>query len=387
MPSDPDPSAPGSNTPIPPRIADYTPAPAPTAVPPQLAGAAVPGAMPPAASAPPAIFEGRLHPMTLVFNAWSLVRGFIIPAILVLFFGSKGFMGGFVLVFIMLPMAVAIIRYFTFTYRIQGGELITAHGLLGRTERNIPLARVQDIRIEQGVLHRMFGMADVHVETAGGRGAEASLSVLAKDEAEHLRAAVFEQVSLVRGSAAPAAAPAEREVIRALSLRELVVAGLTSNQVASVLALLAVGMGIVDDIVAPETYERWTTAFGRSIEQFGKQGLENTWMQLLAGAGLLMAVGMAFSVVGSVLLFYGFTLSRSGEDIHRSFGLLTRRTSSLPRRRIQLLKIEEKLLRRCVGLATIRADTAGAARRDPRRVLAVAMCSCRWCRGGRSNRC
>jgi putative membrane protein len=53
-------------------------------------------------------------------------------------------------------------------------------------------------------------------------------------------------------------------------------------------------------------------------------------------------------------------LSRSGEDIHRSYGLLTRRASSLPRRRIQLLKIEEKLLRRVFRLATLRADTAGS---------------------------
>ncbi|HPU57001.1 MAG TPA: PH domain-containing protein, partial [Verrucomicrobiota bacterium] len=49
-----------------------------------------------------------------------------------------------------------------------------------------------------------------------------------------------------------------------------------------------------------------------------------------------------------------------GEDLHRSFGLLTRRSSSLPRRRIQVLKIEEKMLRRLLHLATLRADTAGS---------------------------
>jgi putative membrane protein len=59
-------------------------------------------------------------------------------------------------------------------------------------------------------------------------------------------------------------------------------------------------------------------------------------------------------------MFYGFTLARSGEDLHRSYGLFTRRSSSLPRRRIQVLKVEETILRRLFGLATLRADTAAS---------------------------
>ena len=42
------------------------------------------------------------------------------------------------------------------------------------TERRIPLTRVQDVRLKQGVLHRLLRMAEVQVETAGGkRGGDA----------------------------------------------------------------------------------------------------------------------------------------------------------------------------------------------------------------------
>jgi len=78
------------------------------------------------------------------------------------------------------------------------------------------------------------------------------------------------------------------------------------------------------------------------------------------GASVLaLLVGMVVSVVGSIVLFHGFTVSRVGSDLHRSYGLLTRRSSTLPLRRIQVLKIEEKPLRRVFRLATLRADTAG----------------------------
>jgi putative membrane protein len=44
--------------------------------------------------------------------------------------------------------------------------------------------------------------------------------------------------------------------------------------------------------------------------------------------------------------------------------LLTRRSSSLPRRRIQLLQIQESWMRRWFGLATLRVDTAGSRATD-----------------------
>src|SRR5262249_13781262 len=73
-------------------------------------------------------------------------------------------------------------------------------------------------------------------------------------------------------------------------------------------------------------------------------------------------IGVFFSTMAWIIRFYGFTLSLAGEDLRRRYGLFTRRASSLPRRRIQVLKIEEKLFRRLFGLATLRVDTSGSHR-------------------------
>jgi len=92
------------------------------------------------------------------------------------------------------------------------------------------------------------------------------------------------------------------------------------------------------------------------------KGAATTLLITLTGLLLIFIIGLIFSIIGSVIIFYGFTLSRRGEDLHRSYGLLTHRASSLPRRRIQVLEVEEKMLRRLFGLATLRADTAGSHR-------------------------
>jgi len=116
---------------------------------------------------------------------------------------------------------------------------------------------------------------------------------------------------------------------------------------------------LLDDFIEPQLYERWirrsTELAAEWVTQFGQQA----WVAFLFVTVAAILLGMLFSVVGSVVMFYGFTLARSGEDLHRSYGLFTRRSSSLPRRRIQVLKIEETILRRLFRLATLRADTAG----------------------------
>lgn len=312
------------------------------------------------------VLAGRLHPLTLVFRAWHVMRGIFIPAIILLVVGRDRMTGVLLLLLTAVPLVMAILRYVTFTYRVEAGELVLRHGLLGRNERHIPFTRVQDIRIEQGLLHRVLGMADVEVDTAGGEGAEASLSVLSKSQADRLRAMVFEHRSTVTGAstsvpgavAAPASAPA-REVIRQLGLRDLVLAGLTSNKLASVLALVLVAERLSDNFLSEEARRNLLTSAVKTAEHWADQGPENAWGLFVLGGLALVLVGMAVSVVGSIVVFYGFTLSKAGEDLHRAYGLLTRRSSSLPRRRIQVLKVEEKLLRRLFRLATVRVDTAG----------------------------
>ncbi|MCX8155700.1 MAG: PH domain-containing protein [Verrucomicrobiae bacterium] len=265
-----------------------------------------------------------------------------------------------------LSLTYSLIRYFTFSYRITPYELITTQGLVGRLERKIPLARVQDVRIEQSLLQRLLGVVELQIETAGGQGAEANLSVLSSAEAEKLRLLILEHA----GRALPATAattdastsmpPAAEEILCRLTLGDLVRAGLTSNYIASALVVLLVIWQQLDDLLPESVYEQLGRFLEQSVNQAANPAAGFSWTGALALALGLLTIGLIFSVAGSITLFYGFTLSRYGEDLRRSYGLFTRRISSLPRRRIQVLRIDEPWLRRCLGLATLRADTAGS---------------------------
>jgi putative membrane protein len=316
--------------------------------------------------------ERRLHPLTLVFAGWKELRWLIFSSIPTFFF-ITGLGASKTITIIILGslfvsgLAQTLAHYFTFTYRLEGGELITRQGLLARTERHIPLERVQEIRLSQNMMHRFCGVVEAHVETAGGGGPEASLSVLSRAEVEALREAVFARLAAVKSEGYVSATSVHtdsRAIVRQLKLRDLVLAGLTSNHLVSAFVLLGVLWAWVDDFLPESIYQRATwIAFGTLKGMFVRDAVTAV---IVTAAGLLAVtlVSIVFSVVGSVMLFYGFTLSRSGEDLHRAYGLFTHRASSLPRRRIQVLEIEEGWLRRWRGLATLRGDVVGGRAED-----------------------
>lgn len=314
------------------------------------------------------LLEGRLHPMTLLLGVYNYVRRMILPLIPLIVL-ERG-VTTVVIITLMLAagLARALVRYFTFSYSIERGELITREGLFERTERHIPLERIQEIRIEQGILHRLFGVVDAAIETAGGQRPEARLSVLSLREAERLRQAVFEKESARRVAVAGSAqddssverARGDREVIIRLRLRDLILAGLTSNHVLSALVLVGTLMAFIDDILPESFYRQLVDSVSAQVGRVAEQGVMAAAVAAVLAMIIFFLASLLLSITGSVALFYNFTLARAGEDLHRSYGLLTKRTSSLPRRRIQMLEIKEGVLRRLFKLAALRADTAGS---------------------------
>jgi membrane protein YdbS with pleckstrin-like domain len=55
-------------------------------------------------------------------------------------------------------------------YTVTNRRLITRHGILTRTGRDIPLMRINDVSYEHGLIDRMLGCGTLHIESAGERG-------------------------------------------------------------------------------------------------------------------------------------------------------------------------------------------------------------------------
>ena len=122
--------------------------------------------------------EQRLHPWSWLFVLLQQLRQFIVPLLVLLFAGRRGASDGWVtlapLLGVGVLVVVSILQYFTFRYRIGSDAITLRSGLLQRSWREIPFARIHNVGLHQSLLHRVFGVAEVRLESAGGDKPEAS---------------------------------------------------------------------------------------------------------------------------------------------------------------------------------------------------------------------
>ena len=143
---------------------------------------------------------------------------------------------------LLLPYAVfVVVEYLSFRYRYDAGELVIREGVFFRNQRHVPYDRIQNIDAVQNVLHRIAGVVEVKIQTAGGKEPEATLSVLSLADLEEMRSRVFGAAHQGEGFSAPV--PAAHRTLLRLSPRELVLYALIENRgfvvIAAALGLLS----------------------------------------------------------------------------------------------------------------------------------------------------
>lgn len=303
----------------------------------------------------------RLHPLSLVFSAFGIGRQMIWPALA----GGFGFGDGeldrvvpIIVAVLAIPALIgAAATYSLCRWRVDADELLLRTGVFNRQNRVIPLARVQNVEVRQNVAQRVFGVAELRVETAGtGKEAEAVLAVLGLAEAQAVRvdllarrraqAAPVDADAAVDAADRPAAPPLAR-----LSTGDLLLAGATANE-AGVIAAAAAGLLQFADEMPGELFET-------VIESAVDRARGAVALVVIGGVLALLLVGWIISIVGAVVRFYGFTLTVDGGELRKRYGLLTVHEASVPLRRVQAIRVEETFLRRWLGLASLMIETAG----------------------------
>ncbi len=321
----------------------------------------------------------RLHPLSILFLTISSLKGFILPAAVILLTARRGGRWEAWALWFSIPTALyGIFRYFTTRYAFGEDELIVRTGWLFTNERHIRYSRIQNIETVQNPLHRVFKVADVRVETGGGAEQEARLQVLALHAVDEMRRRVFEgkQRSILAGEGVPttsttrpdepveaarATTTASERVLVKLGLRDLIIFGLVQNRGGLVVAAI-LGVLWEADILD------WNTDGARTMRRLVRHVVDAGWFNDwdLAVTLTLIGVFVAFLLVVRVLSIgwaivrlYNFTLTRVGDELRTSCGLVTRVRAVIPMRRIQLVSMRQAPLQRAFGRVELRVQTAG----------------------------
>jgi len=313
----------------------------------------------------------RLHPASLLFSVGSAAWKLLLPGLLILLL-SRGRDPEIWLMLLFVPAVLgAVAKYLSFRYRLADDELVIRAGILTRNERHVPYARIQNIDLSQNPLQRALGVADVTIETAGGHEPEARMQVLSLGAIAHLREHVYRGRNGALADKAreePAGGETRHDLLR-LGAADLTLMGLMSNR--GLVVVLGL-WGLIWQAGSRDWAPEWLRAFS-DPGSIDPQRLEHllgrpaqvqapAWviaLLALAALAIVMVALRLLSIVWAFVQFWDFRLTRTGDDLGTSYGLVTRRTATVPRHRVQLLTIRESMLHRWFGRVEVKVQTAG----------------------------
>lgn len=258
-------------------------------------------------------------------------------------------------------LGFSVLAWWRFTFVVADAELHVTKGVLSQERLTVPLERVQSVSIHQQLLHRLVGLVNVSVDTAGASTAEFEIDAIDRPIAEALQRVVADHATTTAATRTadehaaagtlppPTIAPTERQILRH-SARRLVTSGLTRPSFAGfavLVPLLAFGDEVADLVgISPPNIDSPEPTLGM------------IWL-LPVIAVLVTLAGFALNLLQTIVTEWNLTLTLRDRGFVRESGLISRRSTATTIDRVQRIEVRRNPLETRVGIQRVALPTIG----------------------------
>lgn len=283
----------------------------------------------------------RLSPLT------PLVRSFIVVVAVVwtswddLLRGDPGPLAWMLLALLAGGAVYGAASWLRTKYWIEAEELRVDTGVISRQSRRIRIDRLQGIDIVQPLVARLFGLAELRMDVAGGGRGEGSLAFLRLEDARELKDLLLARRDALRAqdqpqgpgeaAAPPSAAPTPARVLARVRPTTLLLSLLLS---VDTLVLVVVAVGLMASSL-----------------------LADSWVGLSATLPVLLGLGLV--QVRRFAAGYNFTVSQTDAGLEVRRGLLEVSSQTITLPRVMGVVLSEPVLWRRLGWARLDVSLAG----------------------------
>jgi putative membrane protein len=258
-------------------------------------------------------------------------------------------------------LAVSVLSWWRYTFRVVDNELVVTRGVLRTDRLTVPVGRIQSVAIEQELLHRATGLVKVVIDTAGSSQAEFAIDAVARPVADELHrrvgagadrgVAVAARVAEEVVAEGEASGSVERLVFQH-DWRRLVLTALTMSPWAG-LALLVPLLAFSQEAFDPLVDRVSDVAPEVTADSLG-------WWSVPAIVALALVIVAVLNLSRVLLADWGLALRSDTTRLRRTAGLLSRTSTTCTRNRVQVMTSRRNPLQRRVGLRDVHLSNAGA---------------------------
>jgi putative membrane protein len=276
----------------------------------------------------------RLHPLTPFVKGWGY---FVVAAVAMA--NNESLRSNLTIAGIGLAAVLvggillgALSWWFT-KWQLTNDAIRVDSGFLFRRTRIIRFDRIQTIDVAQPFVARLFGMAELRMDVAGGGKSDGRLSYFSEEEASKLRGILLVRAKGEQAAEEQQVPQHEPPPLLVVPTGRLLGATLLSSTV------LGSAAALIWLIVTTMVFEFHVGLF----------------------AGLPLLLGVVQPIWKQVVGNHGFTLSETQDGLRTKRGLFDVQRQTVPPGRVQGLLITEPLIWRLIGWARVDLDIAGVA--------------------------
>lgn len=298
----------------------------------------------------------RLHPAAMIVSVINTIRQTIfglLPLIIIAVNTDKWIyvlLG--IAVLLMLIIVSSVLTWFRYTYTLEEDQIRIEQGIIVRKKRTISKHRIQSIDLSQNIVHRIFGLTKVQIETAGNdQKIDAALHAVTMEEGRriHDQLKYTQQQQAVDVINEDFDEPIEEKIYptKKISTTALLIAGSTSGGFGVVLGLVALVFSQIQSFIPEQFYDSATT-------WLVSQAVQVLIVLVVLALIIVWCVGVLFTVIQN----WDFTIKRYDKELFITKGLLEKKQTTIPLRRIQAVGIHENIVRQPLGFATVYVEIA-----------------------------
>ena len=270
----------------------------------------------------------------------------------------------------LISMVVAIIAYFRFYFHVENDEVIVQQGILNKKKTSIPFDRIQTINIEQNLVHQLFKVVRVEVDTAGTDKSEFKFDALKMDMAEQLRTKILARKSKLNkdklevSDTIPEIEEKSHEILR-VEIPQLIKIGLTENHFKSGWIIFAFGYWIYESL----------TEVGVDVDSYRNEfDISPTLSLILFFIALFMTASLVISLVRTILIYFELKFLRIGDGFRVTSGLFTRKNVAALDNKIQMLSFSDNPLMKLLGYKNLLLKQASSVELSNKKSIKIPGC-------------
>ena len=300
--------------------------------------------------------------LIITYNLYKVLIRQLIPIIAIILIQGKLNKASWFLITIIsvasLGAIYSLVAFFKYFFFINDQKLVVRKGVFKKSTVEIPFERIQSVNYEQNLIHRIFNVVKINIDTAGSVGNELQLNALDHKLAQQLSSHILEsKKEIVSADITEVIKEPVKEKIFHLSIPQLLKVGATENHLRSGAIIIFFFFYIYDSL----------EEVGLDVSEKGEEYLpvaQEIAQSLMIVAALIILFAVAafvISLVRTILRYFDLTMFRKGEGFVIVSGLFNKKERAAKDEKIQLLKWSQNLLQRATGIFELVMKQASSA--------------------------